>query len=113
MSVNGLGLLLYKVVTKCHQRSLEGCYHITQMEDVREMTIHRLTVTVTIVETTTIRIIPSEESTDEGPIDLAVHSAVDRAGCRTPWRQRSAFARAGHGHESTADGGTSRGTACD
>jgi hypothetical protein len=65
------------------------------MEDVRKMTIHRLTVTVTVIETTTITISQPRESNDEEWIDLTEHIAVGRTRRRSVRRRRDARASAG------------------
>ena len=54
------------------------------------MTIHRLTVTITVVETMTIRIAQPGDNADEEPDDLAEHPVVDRAGRRGVRWQRNA-----------------------
>lgn len=68
------------------------------------MTIHRLTVTVTVIETTTITITQPRESNDEEQIDLIERLAVDRAGRRSVRRRRDARPRAGR----AGDGGSTQ-----
>jgi hypothetical protein len=74
------------------------------MEDVRKMTIHRLTLTVTVIETTTIRIIQPGEWTDEATIDVVERPVVERVRRRGVRRAGSTSPRAARpSHASPGD----------
>jgi hypothetical protein len=62
------------------------------LKDVKKMTIHRLIVTVTIVETTTITMTQLGERTDEATMDFVDRSVVGHIR-RREVRRRAQFTR--------------------